>query len=976
MLDYQRIVDDLRGSLDSQDGAGGDFLRQAAAEYATACEEVNDRLRKCGTFLRQGLRSEAIQLGENEPNLLDTVAILDFPERAAWLQLATRSGVSPPPPLNLAVAAEMNQAYAVERPLAELLNQHRLLALSRGPLADRIAVLRQLADLDAGNSVWQDDLQTFEGERQKEIRIELDAAVRNGDADAVARLNAELGSQDWTNPPSIEFLALAADSLGRVRYWSVEADLQQTAQDLEEAMAGFAADRGRELRDLWNKTIAAHGHAPQEATERKAQPALDWLQEMDDLRDRQQQQEAALRGLEVAVQSSRSVEKLAALHWRAGQLGSLPTSLEEAYQARLAVLERRARHQWWAVRIGIVAAAVMFTVLTGSLLTRYFHGKEVQAAASSLSKLIDGGHYEEAKGLLRDLPDYVREAAAVQETAVVLQNKLEKEHARQTQFTQQLQTAKLGLADLSKSLANDPGEAVVERASKDLDHYRKATADLHDLAKSDEDRRQFADLAKISEDVEAKLRRLNEQAFNRRYGEIDNRLSQFEGDASQNGDQRKPALDKLRSEMRAWKLAGDHANVSQQQRFSALDDRLAQLESNLAAREQEAADLKKITAAVGDTKAYVEALKDFTKAHPNAECTAAFNRAIEESPGWDAVAEWSGFAKDLQKTGLIRVDPAAASKLVESLEKLSQKFAESSGSPMEKFMRDGLPALRAISRRIEDGERIEVPLTKMFADQLVADVWMVEKTDGSRYYTKDKPDLKQNGGIKYIITFDGNTKGTLIKEDEVKSAGRAPQVAVAEKVRPILNALTASNWESSFSNMVAAISSEQETDPFLKFLLLQQVLETGAKGSSCFAEAYSRQLSWVKEARIGTTVNWLDPRATNTSMRESAAKTVRGFPEAAESRRSLEKGLKLLEGCKLPDYRWIGWLHKARDGRWQCVMDSASTGSGNLMVVSQSPSNRKPLLTAVGQKDRQKFTLDLKGSFLLFEGRPVYLELR
>ena len=83
MLDYQRIVDDVRSSMFSNSMEGVDFLRGAAADYSVACDEINERLRRCGALLRQGLRSEAIHLAEIEPNLLDVVATLDFPERAA-----------------------------------------------------------------------------------------------------------------------------------------------------------------------------------------------------------------------------------------------------------------------------------------------------------------------------------------------------------------------------------------------------------------------------------------------------------------------------------------------------------------------------------------------------------------------------------------------------------------------------------------------------------------------------------------------------------------------------------------------------------------------------------------------------------------------------------------------------------------------------------------------------------------------------
>ena len=159
MLDYQRIVDDVRSSLYSHNAEGLDFLRAAAADYSVGCDEVNERLRQCGALLRKGLRSEAIQLAEIEPKLLDAVALLDFPERDPWLELANRSGIAPPTSLMLDVAGELNEAYAVEQPLAALLQRHRLLALAHGPLSARIEVLRSLADGDAGNPVWQEDLQ-------------------------------------------------------------------------------------------------------------------------------------------------------------------------------------------------------------------------------------------------------------------------------------------------------------------------------------------------------------------------------------------------------------------------------------------------------------------------------------------------------------------------------------------------------------------------------------------------------------------------------------------------------------------------------------------------------------------------------------------------------------------------------------------------------------------------------------------------
>jgi len=80
-------------------------------KYYEACSETNRRLRECGDLLRKGHRSEAIQLAKIEPDLLDMVQLLEFPEREAWLK---HLSLAPPPELDLVIAAELNQAMLEE----------------------------------------------------------------------------------------------------------------------------------------------------------------------------------------------------------------------------------------------------------------------------------------------------------------------------------------------------------------------------------------------------------------------------------------------------------------------------------------------------------------------------------------------------------------------------------------------------------------------------------------------------------------------------------------------------------------------------------------------------------------------------------------------------------------------------------------------------------------------------------------------
>ena len=108
---------------------------------AEACAEVSQRLVRCQRLLQQGLRSEAIQLAEVQPRLLDAVASLEFPERGAWDELVQDERLAEAARFQVEVAAYLNEADAEEDPLQDLLRAHRRLALIRGPIKTRIGVI-------------------------------------------------------------------------------------------------------------------------------------------------------------------------------------------------------------------------------------------------------------------------------------------------------------------------------------------------------------------------------------------------------------------------------------------------------------------------------------------------------------------------------------------------------------------------------------------------------------------------------------------------------------------------------------------------------------------------------------------------------------------------------------------------------------------------------------------------------------------
>ena len=79
MVDYQRVVDEIRFFLQGADQTLRDEHRDWADNYAQAVKEANERLRRCKEFLSQNLRSEAIHVADASPPLVEMVSYLDFP---------------------------------------------------------------------------------------------------------------------------------------------------------------------------------------------------------------------------------------------------------------------------------------------------------------------------------------------------------------------------------------------------------------------------------------------------------------------------------------------------------------------------------------------------------------------------------------------------------------------------------------------------------------------------------------------------------------------------------------------------------------------------------------------------------------------------------------------------------------------------------------------------------------------------------
>jgi hypothetical protein len=387
MIDYADMTEAIRAFLGSTDPRQDQAMTDLAAAYATACKEANDRLRRCIDFIRRGMRTEAVHLADLQPVLLVAVAALDLPEWAKWTQVCTAYSMKSPPRLLIEAAQELNEAYAAEQPLVPLLERHRVLALGRAPIRERLAVIQQLAAMDPATVLWEEDLKTFGAARLREIRREAAVAYRSADIDQLTRLADEVAAGTWEGGvPNDVNATLRSATVSLARRNGVES-LRALLPELEAAHGAMAFDEAWSLLERWQQIAADsgldHGGGAglmPEAVQllQRVEPVRQWVAQEQQRRAAAERFEAACSALSDAVGRNAPNETLLRLHQEAVAFREpVPQVLEEGVRAVLAARKRATRVK----RISIAAAAVVVLLLGGVGINRLARDHSEEMAA-------------------------------------------------------------------------------------------------------------------------------------------------------------------------------------------------------------------------------------------------------------------------------------------------------------------------------------------------------------------------------------------------------------------------------------------------------------------------------------------------------------------------------------------------------------------------------------------------------------------
>lgn len=974
MIDYQRVVEDLRNALYAASAGQAESLPATAEAYSQACHAINERLRQCGALLRQGLRSEAIQQCELEPNLLDLVAMLDFPERQQLPEFLQYFNLPQAPQLLVEEAALLNEAYAAQQPLEALLEQHRLLALARGPLSRRIGVLRQIAELDMNNPIWPEDIAVFEAERLSQIQRELNRAARSNDRDTLEALRDEVTTSAWHTSPPPNLRTQVERALEDAWQQEARSRLEELEPQLNDAFAALDVQRARQLREDWNINASRCQLNPDEPLAQHAAPALDWLAEQDAREHDEQSFQAAVAALEQALDGrwggtpiSKARDETAELERRYAVVvrfgREVPLHLERRYRTRMLALEDGQRRRF---RL-LVAAAVCLVLASGGglsvLLMRMAHQREVATQAATIERLLENGGLDEARRYVEQLqqqqPRVVAEAP-VQEQVLLLEKRLEEERQRAEDFEQAMAAAVSGGYETPNRQALDRARqlAMTSAEKAEVAKVEREMAQVQRRIQEERDQEFLADFRLLAESVAS----LPTATFPSLEAELAH-------------------LRQLQSELEALDARSKQVTPSLRQQMQPLFTRVKSgMETILASQEEEQV-LERVARNAHNDVGYLSALQSYIDAYPDTARAESFRKVIEESSAWSEVDAWNimaGWWNDkIQK----QLSPALAAELVA---RVAAYHKDHSQWPLAEGLKQHCEAIQCVAdRHNAQGEPVTRALRNMLQVPLYSDCYVLYLNEGrlKKFYVQALPDTKgaTQVNLNIYINRQGETRIRSPLVRLIEDSGPAPHTKVSRAILAALDSLDKASdpaaWDSTFCDILDGIAKADDVDPMLTMMLLKDAMQIAAKGSKRMQTLVAPHYKALDESRADPFANWVDPddKAADAARQQSDIDLKQVVPRLLSDIAALRRSPPKYEVVPAQRYTRLGWLRRSLQDRWQLVTSDLNSEISGTLYVLQAIEGQPLKLIAVGSVKAGVVELNLEADEGLVEGRPVWL---
>lgn len=961
MADYQRVVEylrDVRASLGAGTTLVTEELRQSATAYAELCTQANERLRKCSAFLQQGLRSEAIHLAEENPNLLDLVAALDLPDPAQWAEFCQMNELPLPPVLQMDRAQQLDEAYAADQPLEMLLHQHRYLALARAPIRHRLAVLRQIAAQDTANQNWERDVRVFEKARLKELPASFYLAVKNKDAAMIAELQGEVNESPWLEELPKDLSTAVTDAWERVRRVRAETKLQPLVEPLRAAFAARDYDECVRIIGEW-KAIMEAANITTCATElaHQVQPVVEWIRQEDELQARRKRFTHACDAVVRLLDSNAGSTDLEAAFERLKKYDEpVPEDLTQRYEQRLVEHQRQAQRAHRLRIVGVAAGVVIVLSLAGGGAYFIMNLNKEERVATEIRAVISTRDVDQ----MRQRLEAIRASAGPVIAAPKVTAAIAEIDAMEARHKAALERLEQGIKLLGEAkAAAAPVADNPSAAAPDL--LRAANATAAALSPPAEDDLTWED--KRGRALAAGLRAARSEV-----GALHTRLLQ-RANAIVKGE-----ADKLLGELDALTLGASLDGRTMLTRINEKSERLAQLR-NITGVDAEAAkaleavqtrieEKRKVAEAASRLGEHLErvrqaqsadrlkaALEAFNTAFPDHALASEFKQALASTPTAKSVEAYVAIAGPwINNNPGQRFFPTTAAAAQKRLDEVQNYLTSNPASPLTGALNQYADYLRHMIDALSESGSWAAGADDKYGNPLLADLKYVETSDKQRYYLLRDPKyinrtINGQRSVSFQVMDPRNPSRTIGVEVNhpiaVLNDGKAlpvPHVKVVQEILTEIKRVDERNWETWGIDTLDRLLINAELDPVVKAILVSYILQSQqAVLGPVLADIYEKPQRELKRLEPEKQV-WYDrEKPVPETIRKAIKNVLDSIPRSEGARKALAARKEALSKALgfLPD--GTGVLLRDESGAY-LVVANGGNHAGNFAYAVTPPA--------------------------------------
>ncbi len=378
---------------------------EAAHGAATqAIRSVNERLASVHQLIAAGRRAEGIEIAEGPPHVLDEIAILDSQLIRDWEHWSGQFGLPRFAPLRSDLASLLNGAYTAENQLEHLLRRHRLLAIGRANLRQRIAVLSQLSAADPSNPQWNKGLALCQRQRLEQLSERSTLARKLRDLRGLQQIMAELRQTRWLTPVSKAQVEAVQKQINLLQIRESTNEAIALSEHIQDAYAAGDKSRLGPLIVRWREIESKiDPHAMSDVLP-QVRSVVDWFeQELQAQRDAEAQSRALQRV--ASIQSGAQADEIRSVMEGIVSTGAeVPVELRESYVDRVREETRSKRLRAGLITGAIAAALLGITTIVAIAYRSYQNEAALASMVDAIDAQLASGDLDGAEGLLETAP--------------------------------------------------------------------------------------------------------------------------------------------------------------------------------------------------------------------------------------------------------------------------------------------------------------------------------------------------------------------------------------------------------------------------------------------------------------------------------------------------------------------------------------------------------------------------------------------